>query len=96
MTEHVTSSSEDESIEVPLTVGSRVALIEESEIEVRDGEVAGGYTGYLFEDFVDKWIPETNLLEFENSDVGYSEFMEMVEEADGITVINEEEVKSIE
>ena len=59
----------NQTIDIPLSVGDRVSL----------GLPA--VEGQLFQGTVEKYNPKTNKLSFEQEDVGYHEFMEMVEEA---------------
>lgn len=83
------------SIEVQLPVGSRVQLIDEVEVEKEDGEIVGSVTDIAFEDYVVRHSPDTALLEFEDSDMGLGEFKSRVEEADGILISRNDDVKHV-
>jgi len=72
-------------ISVPLRPGDRVTLLEDVDIDSEEGVVAG----IMFEDYVEQYVPDTGLLRFENSDVGRAEFIEMVDEADGIEILDQ-------
>ena len=72
-------------ISVPLRPGDRVTLLEDVDIDSEEGVVAS----VTFEDYVDQYVPDTGLLRFENSDVGRAEFIEMVDEADGIEILDQ-------
>lgn len=70
------------SIEVPLEAGSRVTLLDDVDTD------AGGSAGVItFEDSVERYVPDTSLLEFEESDVGLAEFRELVSECESIEII---------
>lgn len=75
-----------QTISVPLKPGSRVTLLEDVEIE---DEAEGSSGVIIFEDYVEQYVPEKGLLSFENSDVGRAELRRMVEEADGVEVLQE-------
>lgn len=74
-----------QTIAVPLSVGSRVTLLEDVDIDSDEGVRAKP----TFEDYVEQYAPETGLLKFENSDVGRVEFITMMHEADGVEIIEE-------
>lgn len=42
--------------------------------------------GVMFADKVEKYSPETGLMEFKNTDTGYAEFKEMASECAGYSV----------
>lgn len=66
----------EQTIDVPLKVGSRVTLIR-----------YGGHTEYImFEDVVKQYVPDTGLLRFERSDYGRAKFIEMLQESDGVEI----------
>lgn len=73
-------------IQVPLKVGSRVTLMEDVDIE---DEAEGSTASITFEDYVAQYVPQTGLLRFENSDVGQAEFIELLEDADGVEILRE-------
>lgn len=73
----------EQSINVPLTVGSRVVLTENVDIDSQEGVAAS----ILFEGYVEQYVPETNLLSFEENDTGYAEFQQLLEQADGVEII---------
>ena len=68
----------DQSIEVPLQVGSKVTLLTE-----------GSSEGVLFEDYVEQYVPDTGLLRFENSEIGKTEFEQLLDKSDGVEVLTE-------
>jgi hypothetical protein len=70
-------------ISVPLRVGDRVTLFEDVDID-KDGGFAAGT---MFEDTVEKYVPDTGLLRFEDSDIGRAEFEGLLDEAEGIQII---------
>lgn len=64
--------------------GSRVAVLTDVDTD------EGGFTAStVFEDTVDRYIPETAKLEFENSDIGLAEFRDLLQEHDSVQVIKE-------
>ena len=75
----------NQTIQVPLEVGSRVTLYTDVDIDADEGLVAS----VSFEDYVAQYVPDTALLRFENSDVGRAEFIQMMEEADGVEIVKE-------
>lgn len=85
----------EQRIELPLRVGSRVVLLEESMVEKRDGEIVGGSSSHLFEDYVEQYVPETGLLRFEDSDIGRAEFLDLVDEAAGYKVVRDETERKV-
>jgi len=84
---HNVTDSMEQDIQVPLPVGSRVVLYEDAEIERVNGNDVGGVTSILFEGYVNRYVPDTGLLEFEDSDVGRADFLDLLQECDGIEVI---------
>jgi len=75
---------DSQEITVPLESGARVTLLSDVSVE----ENAEGSTGtVLFEDYVERHVPETSLLEFEESDVGRVEFLSLLDEAESIEII---------
>jgi hypothetical protein len=76
----------EKKIQIPLRVGSRVTLYEDVDIDSGEGLAAS----VSFEDYVAQYVPETGLLEFENSDVGRAEFIQMTEDADGVEIVKDE------
>lgn len=71
-------------IDVPLKVGSRVALLEDTDIDE-----GGGYAAsVMYEATVERYVPETLLLEMSDG-TGLAEFKEMLEEADGVEIVHE-------
>lgn len=81
--------TEEQTIEIGLKPGSWVSIMEDVDIEEGDGFVDGFTASTVFEGKVERFVPETNRLEFEDSDMGYAEFMELVEEYDSVEVIRE-------
>ena len=72
----------EQSIDLPLTVGSRITLYKSVDF---DGD--SKLTSILFEDRVERYNPDTGLLEFRDSDVGLSEFESLIDEAVGYEVM---------
>lgn len=85
----------EQEISVPLTVGSRVQLLEDTEVEKCGEDVVGGAESITFEDYVEQYNPGTGLLQFEESDIGRVEFIERLQEADGYKVIRDESVRNV-
>jgi hypothetical protein len=80
----MTTSELEQKISVPLRVGDRVTL--SKDVDIEDG--AMGYTAIpFFEDYVAQYVPATGLLRFEDSDIGRAEFLELLEEAEGIEIL---------
>lgn len=73
-------------ISVPLRVGSRVTLYEDVDIDSDEGLAAS----VVFEDYVAQYVPDTALLRFENSEVGRAEFIQMMEDADGVEIVKDD------
>jgi len=74
----------NQTIPVNLKVGSRVSVL----TDVDTGK--GGFTAStVFEDTVEQYVPETRLLRFEDSDMGYAEFEKLLGEYDSVQVIRE-------
>lgn len=83
MANQLTQDVSLQSITVPLRTGDRVTLYEEVDMDTN-----GAFTGtILFEDVVAQYIPQTGLLEFEDSDIGRAEFNERIEQSEGIQII---------
>lgn len=66
-----------------ISPGSRVTLLKDVDIDSKEGSSGT----ILFEGYVDRYVPQTGLLEFEESDVGRTEFQRLLDEADAIEVI---------
>lgn len=82
MVDHNNSRLEQR-ISVPINAGDRITLLEDV-----DMDPCGSYSARdLFEGTVERYNPETGLLEFEESDVGLAEFMELMDEAEGIQIV---------
>jgi len=79
-------------IPVRLPVGTRVVLYEEATIEQSGGEDVGGTASIFFEGYVEQYVPETGLLEFEDSYVGKAAFFELLEDAAGLEIIYPEDL----
>ena len=72
----------EQTIPVNLKVGSRVSVLTDVDTD------EGGFTAStVFEDTVEQYVPETRLLRFEDSDMGYAEFEELVLEHDSVQVV---------
>jgi hypothetical protein len=78
-----------QTIEVGLKPGYWVVVMDDVSIEEGDGFIDGFTASNVFEGKVERFVPEANLLEFENSDMGYAEFMELTREHNTIEVIRE-------
>lgn len=72
-------------ISIPLSIGSRVTLMEEIDIDSEEGFTAN----ITFEGYVQQYNPKTNKLSFEEQDIGYAELQNKIAEADGIEVLHE-------
>lgn len=77
----------EQQIELPLRPGSRIVLYENVEIDRSGEEDIGAAVDIQFEGYVDRYIPDTSVLDFVDSDVSLSEFESMVREADGYEII---------
>lgn len=75
----------EQTIEVPLRVGSQVSILYDVDIDSEGGFMAST----AFEDTVTQYVPETNKLSFEESDIGYAEFQELLEEYDSVQVVRD-------
>lgn len=76
----------DQTIGIPLSVGSRVTLLTDVEIEDDDS----GSTGtILFDGRVEQYVPQTGKLSFEGKDIGQAGFLDLLEEADGIEILED-------
>lgn len=84
----------EQTIDVPLLVESRVQLVEEATVEKEDGEIVGGTTDIMFEDYVEQYVPETGKIAFRDSDIGREEFLDMLDEAAGIAFVYDEDVSN--
>jgi hypothetical protein len=76
-----------QTLSVGLTVGDRVTLFEDVDME---GDGAGWSGDVLFEGYVEKYVPESNLLQFEDADAGLVEFEELLSEAEGVQILTGE------
>jgi len=76
-----------QTMDVPLPVGSRVTLLKNVDIDSQ-----AGHSGtILFEDYVERYVPETGLLEFEESGIGLRDFKDLLEDADSTEIITDYE-----
>lgn len=75
-----------QTIGVPLKTGSRVTLMKDVDIE-DDG--TGSTASIMFEDYVERYVPETGLLRFSESDIGRAAFEDMLRDANGIEIMEE-------
>ena len=79
----------NKTIPIPLDVGDRVILNEDMRVDEE-----GGYSaGILFEDTVTQYVESTGLITFEDSDVGKSELLSLIDEAEGIEILKRETLK---
>jgi len=81
----VENNTESQDVEISLPVGSRVSLLEGIDIDESEGSSAS----ILFEGYVEQYVPQTNKLSFEDSDIGYAEFQELLGQADGVEIYTE-------
>lgn len=81
----IANNTERQTLDVPVTVESRITLLEDVDIDSSEGSMSS----IIFEGYVEQYVPQTNKLSFENSDIGYSEFHEMLEQADGVEIITD-------
>lgn len=82
MTDNTTNSLEQR-ISVPITVGDRITLFEDVDMDEEGGFIASD----LFEGTVERYNPSTGLLEFEENDVGRAEFLSLLDEAEGLQIV---------
>lgn len=81
-----TDTYSEQSMTVPLPVGARVTLLKDVDIE----DEGTGYSAQpFFEDYVEQYVEETGLLQFRESGIGYGEFQELLDEANGIEILME-------
>lgn len=74
----------EQTIPVPLKPGSRVAIFDDVDVD------PGGFVGSMvLEDVVEAYNPKTLNLEFRDSDIGYAEFIELLEENESVQIIIE-------
>lgn len=71
-------------IDIPISAGDRITLLEDPDIDSEEGMSAS----ILFEGYVNRYNPDTALLEFEESEVGRAEFRRLLDESDGIEVVS--------
>jgi hypothetical protein len=74
----------EQTIEVPLKVGSRVSIL--TDVDTDEG---GFVASTVFEDTVVTYNQDTNVLEFADSDIGYAEFMDLLDEHDSVQIVRE-------
>ena len=82
---YIMNVNSNKEITVSLSVGDRVELYEDVDIDSEEGATMS----IIFSDYVSQYVPNTGLLQFEDSDIGRAEFLELVEESDGIEVLSE-------
>lgn len=75
-----------QTIDIPLPVGSRVTLLTDVEIE---DDSSGSIGTILFEGKVEQYVPQTGKLSFEEKDIGQAAFLDLLEEADGIEILED-------
>ena len=74
----------EQTIPVNLKVGARVSVMKDVDMD------EGGFVAStVFEDTVEQYVPETRKLRFEESDIGYADFEELLREHDSVQVIKE-------
>jgi hypothetical protein len=74
----------EQTIEVPLKVGSRVSILTDV-----DTDESGFVASTVFEDTVVTYNQDTNVLEFADNDIGYAEFMDLLDEHDSVQIVRE-------
>ena len=74
----------EQKVPVNLKVGSRVSVMNVVDVE-EDGFAAKD----VFHDEVTQYVPETNKLEFAESDMGYAEFIDLLDKYDSVQVVKE-------
>lgn len=75
----------EQTIPIQLRVGSQVAVFDDVDIDQEGGFMAST----VFEDTVTQYVPKTRKLAFADSDIGYAEFKELLEEYDSVQVVRE-------
>lgn len=74
----------EQTLEIDLRPGSRVSILTDVDMD------PDGFTAEtVFEGTISRHIPQTRTLEFEENDMCYAEFLELVEEYDSIQVVRE-------
>lgn len=76
---------EEQTIEIPLTVGSRVVLYEDVVWDNSGGKVVD----VLYEGDVEKHVPETGLLQMSDG-TSKMELLRLLEDAEGYEIIEDE------
>jgi hypothetical protein len=76
----VGNNTEKQTIELPLKVGSRITLLDDVDIDSEEGSTAQ----VVFEGYVEQYVPQTNKLVFEESDIGWAKFQELLDKASGV------------
>jgi hypothetical protein len=74
----------DQTVPITLKVGSRVTILDDVDMD------EGGFAAStVFEDTVTEFVPQTKRLEFDESDIGYAEFEELLDEHDSVQIVRE-------
>jgi hypothetical protein len=87
MAEHIRREQPKQEITVSLPPGSRVVLFDDIDIDTRGGMAADA----VFSDYVAQHSPGTGLLRFQESNIGRAEFLDMLDEASGIEILQNHE-----
>jgi len=74
----------EQKIPVNLKVGSQVSIL--TDVRMDDG---GFSASTVFEDTVTQYVPTTRKLSFAESEAGYAEFVELLDEHDSVQVVKE-------
>lgn len=73
----------EQEINIPLKPGSQVTIFNDVDIDA-DGSFAAGV---VFDDTVVQYVPHTGKLQFAKSDIGLSEFQDMLYEHESVQVV---------
>jgi len=80
-----------QTIDVPLKVGSWVTVFGDIDTD-EDSETIAGFAGdVVFEDKVVQYVPQTNKLVFAESDIGYADFCDILDDHKSTQIIHPDE-----
>lgn len=85
----VSTRNVSQTIPVTLPVGAWVVVLDDIDVDESVGALDGFAGTPVFEDKVAEYNSSTGKLRFEDSDIGYIEFANLINSADGVQVIRE-------